>query len=219
MAEEMRIIRRSRAKEKADFSEDSAVLNLDSGAVLKVLSAQRFDAKFNDETGDLWRARIAARLLVLDDRTEDGEDDSKQFTDYFDLKMDLDVMDRLGLDDDDLRDATEDDFTDEQVKAILNPGNWTIRDNTKAEKLNNILLDKDWAEKGFHPGLWENKTFIAKVKPRTGRRTGSFCGWDTFVSVNPPKKKKQNAYEESLDQVEQELTEAEEAQMHAALGS
>ena len=205
MSDGMKIIRKSRAKEKSEFNEDSAVLDLDNGALLEVLSAQRFDAKFDEETGNFWRARIAARIKVVDDRTEEGEDDDKEFTDYFDLKVDLDVLDELGLDDEDLRDATNGDFTPEQRKALLDPDNWTIRDNSKPEKLNNILLGKDWAEKGFHPSMWEGKRFIAKVKPRTGKKAGSYCGWDTFVSVDPPKKKKKPSQKVDLSPEEEQL--------------
>ncbi len=222
----MKSIRKSRAKETEDFA-DSAVLNLEHGAHLKIKSTKVFPPKFNEDDDALWASNISARIAVVDDRTEDGDDDGKEFNDRFDLKMDLEVLEKLGLDDRDLKTAEKSDFTREQREAILDPDNWTIRDNTKADKLNITLFGKQW-EKGnleFHPDLWVDKEFIAKVYPRTGKRAGSYCGWDTFVSLNPPKKKKsklQKAQEEVASEVDfnelPDLSKEDEEQMEKALG-
>jgi hypothetical protein len=65
-----------------------------------------------------------------------------------------------------------------------------------------------------------DKEFIAKVHPKTGKKPGSYTGWETYMSINPPKKKKsklQDAQEEAADAADppasehaaQDLTEAE----------
>src|SRR5215216_173038 len=184
-------IRRSRAKETEEFS-DSATMSIEHGAVVKAKSVKRFPAKFNDQDGQLWPANISARMIIVDDRTEDGEDDDKEFFDRFALKMNLDVLDRLGLEDSDLQDANINDFSSREREAILDESNWTIRDNSKADKFNLCLFGKEWSEGNleFHEDLWVDRQFIAKIHPRSGKRPGSYCGWDSFVSIDPPKKKK-----------------------------
>jgi len=216
----VKTIRKSRAKE-ADFFADNAVLSIDHGAHLKIKSTKLFGPKFAEDDA-LWNATISARVTVVDDRTEEGDFDGLEFQDWYDLKVDLDVLDQLGLTDTDLKDASKADFSREQREALLDPGNWTIRDGSKADKLSNVVLGKDWADKPFHPDLWVDKEFIAKVHPRTGKRPGSYCGWDTFLSINPPKKKKKAAVKKkNTDEVAEptaHLTEAEERTMQETLG-
>ncbi len=51
------------------------------------------------------------------------------------------------------------------------------------------------------PGL-DGKEFIAKVHPKTGKKPGSYTGWETYMSIYPPKKKKsklQEAQQEAAD--------------------
>jgi hypothetical protein len=80
----------------------------------------------------------------------------------------------------------------------------------------------------FDPDDLEGKEFIAKVHPKTGKKPGSYTGWETYMSLNPPKKKKsklQEAQEEAADtadtpaseQAAQDLTEAEAAQAQEAV--
>lgn len=197
----MKTIRRSRAKETENFSEN-VVLNLGHGAHLKIKSTKLFPPKFNEDDGSLWAASISARIVVVDDRTEDGDDDGKEFTDKFPLKMDLDILEKLSLEDGDLENAVDSAFTPEQQKALLNPENWTVRGGSnKINNVNTAIFGQKQAETmDFHPDMWIDKEFLAKVYPRTGKRAGSYCGWDTFVSLNPPKKKKsklQKAQEEA----------------------
>ncbi len=225
----MKTIRKSRAKESESFA-DNAVIENDHGAHLKIKSIKLFPPKFNEDDDSLWSASISARIVVVDDRTEDGEDDGKEFNDRFDLKMDLDVLEELGLKDEDLKNAEKSDFTKEQRVAILDEDSWTIRDGSnKPNNLNNILFGKNWSSQDFHPDMWVDKEFIAKLYPRTGKRPGSYCGWDTFVSLNPPKKKnKKSGLQEAQKEAEAAtyaeiddlpyLSKEDEAQMNEALG-
>jgi hypothetical protein len=228
----VKTIRKSRAKENDAFA-DSAVIHVEHGAHLKIKSVKLFPPKFNEEDDSLWAANISVRILVVDDHSEDGAFDNLEFSDRFDLKMDLDVLEELDLEDQDLKNAEKSDFTKHQRAAILEEDNWTIRDNTKADKLNITLFGKKWNEGNmdFHEDLWVDKEFIAKVYPRTGKRPGSFCGWDTFVSANPPEKNKnkgiqkaqqeakaaaQAANDAELDELP-DLTKEEEKQMNESL--
>ena len=222
----MKTIRKSRAKETEDFA-DSAVLENEHGAHLKIKSTKLFPPKFSEEDDALWSANISARVAVVDDRTEDGDDDGKEFNDRFDLKMDLDVLDELGIEDSSLKDATRSDFTKAQQQAILDPDNWTVRDNTKADKLNLALFGKKWdtGDLQFHEDLWVGAEFIAKIYKRTGKRPGSYCGWDTFVSLNPPKKKKKAGQQKAAKAANEvdfaelpDLSGEDEALMERALG-
>ena len=81
----------------------------------------------------------------------------------------------------------------------------------------------------FDPDDLEDKEFIAKVHPKTGKKAGSYTGWETYMSINPPKKKKkskvQEAQEEAAnaadtltsEQAAQDRTEAEWAQAKEAV--
>jgi hypothetical protein len=201
----VKTIRKSRAKESAEGFGDSAVLDLPHGAELKIKAAKGFDPKFGED-GALWAANISTRFVVVDGHTEEGEDDGKEFTDRFDLKVDLDILDELGLDDDDLKDMKKSDFSKKQIKALLDPDSWTIRDGSKPDKMNTALFGKNWAKKGFHPDNWIDKSLIAKVHPRTGKRPGSFTGWDSYMSIHPPKKTKK---EKAEGEAAQKATDAE----------
>ena len=81
----------------------------------------------------------------------------------------------------------------------------------------------------FDPDDLEGKEFIAKVHPKTGKKPGSYTGWETYMSINPPKKKKksniQEAQEEAAkvadtsvsEEAAEDLTEAEWAQAKEAV--
>jgi hypothetical protein len=91
-----------------------------------------FDPKWGEDDGALWNANISTRLVVVDDHTEEGATDGLEFTDCFDLKVDLDILDGLGLEDKDLNDARKADFTRHQQQVLMDPDSWTIRDGTKS---------------------------------------------------------------------------------------
>jgi hypothetical protein len=192
--------------------EDSAVLELKAGAHLKIKSAKDFDPKWGEDDGALWNARISSRIILVDDRTEAGNADGLEFTDHFDLKVDSDILDELGLEDKDLEKATKADFTKEQQRVLMDPDSWTVRDGTKLDNLNLALFGTKWSdgEVDFHPDLLVDKEFIAKVLPRTGKRPGSYTEWNTYMSVNPPAKSKKA--KKVQEQTEQEI----EADMEAA---
>jgi hypothetical protein len=81
----------------------------------------------------------------------------------------------------------------------------------------------------FDPDALVDKEFIAKVHPKTGKKPGSYTGWETYMSLNPPKKKKkskvQEAQEEAANAADtpasgkaaEDLTEAEWAQAKEVL--
>jgi hypothetical protein len=181
-------IRKSLAR---DGNFDSAVLSLPQGAHLRIKSYKLFPPKFNDEDGDLWVSRIKVRLEVANDRTEEGAADGLEFDDTFDLKIDPD----LGFEPKDIGDGNIRDFDEEEQALLLDEDNWTIGGNTKADNLNIALYGQDWDTRiDFHPEThWLGKEFIAKVKPRTGKRAGSYCSWDSFVSLEAPKKKRKGS--------------------------
>jgi len=229
--------RRTPAKEN-DFEPDPT-LDLSHGAHLRIKNAKVFPAKFHEETGDLWRATVSLRLLVVDDRTEEGEADDLEFFDRFDLKFEEDVAEefeigpeegaknkdgkRLSLDEF-LKNANKAQFDAEQREVLLDEDNWTIRGGTKLDKLMNCLYGSAWET--FDVDDLEGKEFIAKVHPRTGKRSGSYCAWDSFISLESPKKKKrrgsalaeaQEKVREIDDEIERDLTEAEERAMNEAI--
>jgi hypothetical protein len=229
-------IRRTPAKEN-DFGPDPA-LSLPNGAHLRIKNAKIFDAKFNEDTGDLWGTTVSLRLLVVDDRTEDGDADDEEFFDRFDLKFDEEVAEEFDIGPEDgaknkngktpsldefLKTANKRDFTKAQQEALLDEDNWTIRGGTKLDKLMNCLYGQSWET--FDPDDLEGKEFIAVVHPRTGKKSGSYCGWESFISLESPKKKKKKssiaAAQEEVRQIEneieQDLGEAEERAMHKAL--
>jgi hypothetical protein len=216
-------IRKTKAKE--EFGPDPS-LDLPQGAHLTVTSSKLFAPKFHQETGDLWKSVVSCKLKVVDDRTADGDADGLEFLDTFELKVD----EELGYDDKKLKDANMRDFTNEQREELLNQDNWTVRTGSKLDNLLNVLYGEAWinGEMDFDPDDLVDKEFIAKVHQRTGKKPGSYTGWETYMSLNPPRKKKsklQEAQEEAADaadtpaseQAAQDLTEAEWAQAQKAV--
>jgi len=130
-----------------------------------------------------------------------------------------------------LKNANKRDFTEEQQAALLDQANWTVRTRTKLDNLLKVLYGKRWinGEMDFDPDDLERKEFIAKVHPKTGKKPGSYTGWETYMSLNPPKKKKkskiQEAQEEAAkvadtptsEEADEDLTEAEWAQAKEVL--
>jgi hypothetical protein len=159
-------IRKTRAKASEDYGPDPA-LDLPGGAHLGIKSVKVFPPKFNEDTGDLWGSIVSMRLTVIDDRTEDGDADGLEFDDRFELKIDED----LGFDDDKLKNANVRDFTKEVQETLLDQRNWTIRENTKLDKLLSALYGVAWTR--FNKDDLVGKEFIAKLHPRTGKLTSA----------------------------------------------
>jgi hypothetical protein len=231
-------IRKTKAKE--EFGPDPS-LDLPQGAHLKAMSTKLFAPKFHEETGELWKSKVSLKLKVVDDRTEDGDADSLEFFDGYDLKFDKDVAKKFGIGPEEgakdndgkkltlerfLNNANKSDFTEEQQAALLDQDNWTVRAGSKLDNLLKVLYGEAWinGQMDFDPDDLVGKEFIAKVHPKTGKKAGSFTGWETYMSLNPPKKKKrskvQEAQEEAADAADtstskeatKDLTEAEWAQ-------
>ena len=215
-------IRRTAAPEN-DFQPDPT-LNLEHGAHLRIAGSKLFEPKFNEENGDLWGAMVSLRLRVVDDRTEGGDADDLEFFDRFDLKFDADVAKELqigpeeGAKDDNgkklsvekfLKNANKRDFNGEQQAALLDESNWTVREGTKLANLLACLYGSEWE---LDLEDLEGKEFIAKVLPRTGKKSGSYLAWESFISLNRPKKKKKGGKKE-------ELTDAEVQAMKLAIPS
>jgi hypothetical protein len=216
-------IRKTTAKANQEFGPDPS-LDLPLGAHLKVKSAKLFEPKFHAETGDLWSSAVSLKLEVVDDRTAEGDADGLEFFDRFELKMDED----LGYDDEALKRGNIRDFSADEREELLDQDNWTVRTGTKLDNLLKVLYGEAWinGEMAFDPDDLVGKEFIAKVHPRTGKRPGSYTGWETFMSLEPPKKKRRATKVENAkdklkkteDEVERDLTEAEEREMNEALG-
>ena len=202
-------IRKTKAKE--EFGPDP-VLDLPNGAHLRIENATLFTSKFHEETGDLWKSKVSLKLKVVDDRTEDGDADGLEFYDGYELKFDEDVAKKFGIGpeegakdkdgkkltlDNFLKNANKRDFTEEQQAALLDQSNWTVRTRTKLDNLLKVLYGKRWinGEMDFDPDDLEGKEFIAKVHPKTGKKPGSYTGWETYMPLNPPKKKKSKLQE------------------------
>jgi hypothetical protein len=235
-------IRKTKAKE--EFGPDPS-LDLPQGAHLKVMSTKLFAPKFHEETDDLWKSKVSLNQKVVDDRTEDGDADGLEFFDGYDLKFDEDVAKEFGIGPEEgakdkdgkrltldkfLNNANKRDFTEEQQAALLDQANWTVRTGSKLDNLLAVLYGEVWinGEMNFDPDDLMNKEFIAKVHPKTGKKPGSYTGWETYMSINPPKKKKsklQDAQEKAagaadtptLEHATQDLTEAEWAQAKEAV--
>jgi hypothetical protein len=207
----MAAIRKTKAKE--EFGPDPS-LDLPQGAHLKVTSSKLFAPKFHEETGDLWKSVVSGKLKVVDDRTADGAADSLEFSDTFELKVD----EELGYDDKKLKDANIRDFTKEEQEELLDQDNWTVRTGSKLDNLLNVLYGEAWinGKMDFDPDDLVDKEFVAKVHPRTGKKPGSYTGWETYMSLNPPKKKK-SKLQEAKEEAAQDLTEAEWAQAQKAV--
>jgi hypothetical protein len=226
-------IRKTTAKEE---SGPDPVLDLPNGAQLRIGRATLFPPRFHDETGDLWRSKVSLKLKVVDDRTEDGDADDLEFFDGYDLKFDEDVAKRFGIGPEEgardkdgkkltldkfLNSANRDNFNAEQQAALLDQANWTVRAGTKLDNLLKVLYGRWWINGGmdFDPDDLEDKEFIAKVHPKTGKKPGSYTGWETYMSIHPPKKKSkiqeaQEGIAEAADvspseEADEDLTEAE----------
>src|SRR5215212_4743058 len=196
---------------KVDFGPDP-VLDLPDGAHLRIETATLFSPKFHEETGKLWKSKVSFKLKVVDDRTEDGDADGLEFFDSYYLKFDEDVAKKFGIAPEEgakdkdgkkltvdrfLNNANKRDFTEEQQAALLDQANWTVRTGTKLDNLLKVLYGKLWinGEMDFDPDDLEGKEFIAKVHPKTGKKPGSYTGWETYMPLNPPKKKKSKLQE------------------------
>jgi hypothetical protein len=236
-------IRRTKAKE--EFGPDPS-LDLPHGAHLKVMSAKLFAPKFHEETGDLWKSKVSLKLKVVDEHTEDGDADDLEFFDSYDLKFDEDVAKKFGIGPEEgakdndgkrltldkfLNNANKSDFTEQQQAAILDQANWTVRIGIKLDNLLNVIYGDTWAkgEMDFDPDDLVDKEFVAKVHPKTGKKPGSYTGWETYMSLNPPKKKKKSKVQETQEEAAnaadtpasgkaaEDLTEAEWAQAKEVL--
>jgi len=236
-------IRRTKAKE--EFGPDPS-LDLPQGAQLKVTSSKLFAPRVHEETGDLWKSKVSLKLKVVDDRTEDGDADGLEFFDSFDLKFDEDVAKKFGIGPEEgakdndgkrltldkfLNNANKRDFTEQQQAALLDQDSWTVRTGIKLDNLLNVIYGETWAkgEMDFDPDDLVDKEFVAKVHPKTGKKPGSYTGWETYMSINPPKKKQkskvQEAQEEAAntddtlasEQAAQDRTEAEWTQAKEAV--
>ena len=217
-------IRKTKAKE--EFGPDPS-LDLPQGAHLKVANSKLFAPKFHEETGDLWKSVVSCKLKVVDDRTAEGDADGLEFSDTFELKVD----EEFGYDDKKLKDANIRDFSKEQQEELLNQDNWTVRTGSKLDNLLSVLYGEEWinGEMTFDPDDLVDREFIAKVHPRTGKKPGSYTGWETYMSLNPPNKRKmsklQQAQEEAAkaadtpasEEAAEDLTEAEWAQAKEAV--
>jgi hypothetical protein len=208
-------IRKTKAKE--EFGPDPS-LDLPHGVYLRVASAKLFAPKFHGETGDLWKSKVSLKLQVVDDRTADGDADGLEFFDTFELKVD----EELGYDDKKLKDTNIRDFTREQQEELLNQDNWTVRTGTKLDNLLNVLYGEQWMndDLDFDPDDLVGKEFVAKVLPRTGKKSGSFTGWNIYMLLNTPKKKKKRRDAEDTlasEQAAADLTESEYADAKVAL--
>jgi len=226
-------IRRTKANE--EFGPDPS-LDLPQGAHLKVTSSKLFAPKFHDETGDLWKSKVSLKQKVVDDRTVDGDADGLEFFDSYDLKFDEDVAKKVGIGPEEgakdmdgkkltldkfLNNANKRGFTEGQQAALLDQANWTVRTHSKLDNLLAVLYGEVWinSEMDFDPDDLMDKEFIAKVHSKTGKKPGSYTGWETYMSLNPPKKKPklQDAQEEAADaadspasaQAARDLTKAE----------
>jgi hypothetical protein len=193
----MKPIRRAEARNS--YGPDPS-LNLHPGAHLKVKGQRLFEPKFHEETGALWTPALMLTLEVVDDGTEEGEADGLTFADRYELKIDEDVRDQLSFEDDKaLRNSNASAFTKAQRDLILDMGNWTIRTDTKLDKIMICLYGKGWTEGKveFDPDDFVGKEFIAKVEPKTGKKPGSYTDWNSYVSLNRPKKKRKAASAET----------------------
>jgi hypothetical protein len=183
-------IRRQKTR-NPDYGPDPAI-DLPGGAHLKVKGQKLFTPRFHEDTGDLWSPTLSLILEVVDDFTEEGSYDGLTFADRFELKVDEDMLDTLGLEEKSLRDANASDFTAEERKKISDMDNWTIRENTKLDSFLSCIHGKKWVDgkMEFDPKDIVGAELIARIQPRTGKRPGSFTDWNSYVSLQRPKKKK-----------------------------
>ena len=112
---------------------------------------------------------------------------------------------------------------------------WELRDGTSLGALakaryGNDFFDSD-EDVDFRAEDFDEFNFMSKIVPKTNPSTnqqiGSMCHHETIMAVPDPKRKKKLSkaqkkaeaqLEEGLDAIANDLTEAEENQMHDALG-
>jgi hypothetical protein len=215
-------VRRVAAPEN-DFTTDPS-LDIPQGAHLRIVGSKYFAPKFAEESGDLWGAMVSLRLKVVDDRTEDGDADDQEFFDRFNLKFDAEVAKASNIGPEEgttdskgkklsltqfLKNANKRDFDKAQQEALLNEDNWVVQEETKLANLLACLYGSNWE---LDVDDLEGKEFLAKVEPRTGQKSGSFLGWESFVSLHSPKKNKKSKVrqaQEEASKTREELTDAE----------
>jgi hypothetical protein len=224
-------VRRVAAPE-TEFTPDPT-LDIPHGAHLQIDASKYFAPKFAEDSGDLWGAMVSLNLEVVDDRTEEGDADGEKFFDRFDLKFDAEVAKALEIGPEEgvtdskgkklslaqfLKNANKRDFNEAQQEALLNEENWVVQEETKLANLLVCLYGSEWE---LDIEDLEGKEFIAKVLPRTGKKSGSFLGWESFVSLHSPKKKKKSKVQkaqEKASKAREELTDAEiDAEANLAL--
>jgi hypothetical protein len=224
-------VRRVAAPEQ-EFTPDP-VMDIPHGAVLEIVGPRYFPPKFDEESGNLWGAMVSLRLKVLDDRTADGDDDDKEFSDRFDLKFDAEIAKQHGIGPEEgakdsngkklsltkfLKNANKRDFNPEQQAALLDENNWVVQEQTKLANLLACLQGPNWE---LDLDNLQGKRFIGKVEPRTGKKQGSFLGWESFSMVDPPKKKKKSKVQQAQEEASKardQLTDAEiDAEANLAL--
>src|SRR5215212_963235 len=111
----MKPIRRKQANN--DFGPDAS-MSLPQAAHLKVKSYKLFEPKFHEETGALWTPTLSLIQEVIDDYDE-GDYDGETFSDRFELKIDDDLYEALGIEDDKpLRNSTSKDWNKEQRELL-----------------------------------------------------------------------------------------------------
>jgi hypothetical protein len=81
-----------------------------------------------------------------------------------------------------------------------------------------VTLGEAWTngEVEFDEDLIVDTEVIAKILPRKNGK-GSYCDWNTFISVHPPKKQKKGGKSKKAEK-EVELTDQDVEQMEVALG-
>ena len=224
-------VRRVAAPEN-DFTPDPS-LDIPQGAHLRIVGSKYFAPKFAEESGDLWGAMVSLRLKVVDDRTEDGDADDQEFFDRFNLKFDAEVAKASNIGPEEgttdfkgkklsltqfLKNANKRDFDKAQQEALLNEDNWVVQEETKLANLLACLYGSNWE---LDVDDLEGKEFLAKVEPRTGKKSGSFLGWESFVSLHSPKKNKKSKVRQAQEEASksrEELTDAEiDAEANLAL--
>ena len=224
-------VRRVAAPEN-DFTPDPS-LDIPQGAHLRIVGSKYFAPKFAEESGDLWGAMVSLRLKVVDDRTEDGDADDQEFFDRFNLKFDAEVAKASNIGPEEgatdskgkklsltqfLKNANKRDFDKAQQEALLNEDNWVVQEETKLANLLACLYGSNWE---LDVDDLEGKEFLAKVEPRTGQKSGSFLGWESFVSLHSPKKNKKSKVRQAQEEASksrEELTDAEiDAEANLAL--
>jgi hypothetical protein len=212
-----------RREESRSNSGPDPVLTLESGAHLQITSHKTFEPKFNEETGSFWAPAFLLDLEVKDDGTEEGDADGLTFSDRYEFKIKQDVReDEFGFSDDKpLRDLKKADLTRAKQDLLLDMDNWTIRTDTKLDRIMICLYGKQWTEGkvDFDPNDLVGKEFIAKVKPKTGKKPGSFTEWESYVSLKRPKKKKKAASEAGNQSDTIDLAPEDEAEMEEAFAA